>query len=139
MENSVDSGHSKMKRAKIINIFSSDIEDLATYAPEDPDNFNILIQICVGIANQNNNEESGETFDIEIYTPKWLISNFHKNDILLVKHALIVFEYNYELIYQKLKQLIESCTGESWNEIALKIGKFAAWEFEDYDSHSNGH
>ncbi len=79
-------------------------------------------------------QESGETFDIEVYTPRWLLSKYEKDEVFFPKHSLIVFDYNFERIYQKLKQLIESCCGDSWEEIAEKIGKFAACEFEDYQS-----
>jgi len=121
-----------MKRAKIIDVFSPDVEDLFSYRPDDPENFCILLQICVGISGNIDEQKSGETFDLEVYTPKWLLSNYKKDEIIFPKHSLIVFKYDFECIYQKLKKMVESCYGDSWEEIAKKIGAFAAWEFEDY-------
>lgn len=115
-------------KAEIKYIHSPDIEDLETYIPCIEDNFRFLLQVFVGIKG----EKGEESFDIEIYTPKWLLSNCAKNEIILPKYSLIVFEYNFERIFQRIKQLIESCTGNTWEEIAQKAGLIGHWEFEDY-------
>jgi hypothetical protein len=123
-----------MKRAKITEIYSPDVDDLRSYKPENPDNFCILLQINVGADNDLEKDFSGETFDIEVYTPKWLLSAYRNDEIILPKNSLIVFEYDFERIYERLKHLIESCEGSSWDEIAEQVGKFAAWEFNNYEN-----
>ena len=125
---------SEMKRAKVVDILSPGVDDLYSYQPEDPENFCILLQICVGIAGSDSEALSGETFDIEVFTPSWLLSKYHKDEVLFPKHSLIVFHYDFEKIYQKVRDLIESCSGNSWEEITKKIGEFSAWEFEGYQS-----
>jgi len=67
-----------MKKAKVVEIFSPDIDDLLTYEPDDPESFNILLQISVGIENDTKLSESGETFDVEIYTPKMASFKYEK-------------------------------------------------------------
>lgn len=122
-----------MKRAKIIDIFSPNIDDLSSYKPDDPENFCILLQISVGIAGSQQQPESGETFDIEVYTPKWLLSKYQKDEAIFPKNSLIVFEFDFDRIKKRIRKEVENCTGESWNEIANKISTFSAWEFEGYD------
>ena len=47
---------------------------------------------------------------------------------------LIVSEYDLDVIKAEIDLCVESCTGENWSAIAQKISRFAAWEFEDYQS-----
>ena len=65
-------------------------------------------------------------------TPRWLIANGKESDIIIGRHHLIVFEYNYQRIYNKLKELVEDIDGDTWDDIGNKIGRIGRWEFEDY-------
>ncbi len=77
-------------------------------------------------------KEGKESFDIQICTPNWLLSNLKKDDVISGGHFLITPEYNYERILQKSKSLIESCSGNTWGEIPEKVSRIGFWEFEDY-------
>lgn len=121
-----------MKKAILIDVFSPDVEDLPSFKPDDPENFCILLQLSVGFSENDLQNPSGETFDLEVYTPKWLLSKYKKDAIFFPRHTLLVFSFNYREIYKKIKRAIEYCTGETWEEIAKKINTFAAWEFEEY-------
>ncbi|MFN9303365.1 MAG: immunity 8 family protein [Candidatus Kapaibacterium sp.] len=116
-------------KAILQNIYSTDIDvPLADYQPVDPDNFGFLVRLIIG------EEKLGgeESFDVMICTPQWLISNHSKSDIIIGRHHLIVFEYNYERIHSKLKSLIEEIELKTWDEIGLGVGRIGKWEFEDY-------
>lgn len=116
-------------KAILKDFYSTDIDvPLLDYIPPFPDNFGLLARLIV------REEKMGgeESFDIIICTPQWLISNYKKSDIIIGRHYLIVFEYNYQRIYSKLKSLIEEIEEENWDEIGLKIGRLGKWEFEDY-------
>lgn len=115
-------------KAKLIDLHSPDIDDLFNYVPEDPENFSFLLQAFVGIEGQ----EGEESFDIEVYTPKWLLSNHKKQDIIFAHYSIIVFAYEFSSIHGKIKSTIEGCTGSSWEEIAKKVGQIGRWEFENY-------
>lgn len=113
----------------IKNFFSPDIDiPLSDYVPISSDNFCFLATLIVG------DEKLGgeESFDIIICTPQWLNSNHDVSDIIVGRHYLIVFEYNYQHIYSKLKSLVENIRGDNWDEIGLKISRIGKWEFEDY-------
>lgn len=108
---------------------SSDIRvPLSDYSPENPDNFGFQARIIVG------EETIGgeESFDFVICTPSWLMSRYQKSDIVVGRHLLIVFEYDYSRILSLLRSTVERATGESWEEIAEKLSRLGYWEFEDF-------
>jgi len=116
-------------RAILKEFYSLDIDmPLVEFYPEKHNNFGFWARMIIG------EKEIGgeESFDILICTPKWLLNNHAKNEIIFGKHHLIVFEYNYHNIYKKLKYTVENTEGNDWNEIGLKLGAIANWEFEDY-------
>ena len=41
-------------------------------------------------------------------------------------------EYDFARIHNSLRQLIEACVGETWEVVALLVGRLGKWEFEDY-------
>jgi len=115
-------------KAELKSWYCPDIDDLSIYSPECSDNFNFLFRAIVGPMDS----ESRESFDIQVCTPKWFLSNMKVDEIIIGRHFLIVREYNYDRIVTKLKKLIESCHGKTWDEIAEKVGRIGFWEFEDY-------
>jgi Immunity protein 8 len=116
-------------KAILKGFYSTDIDiPLSDYVPILPDNFGFLVRLIVG------EEKMGgeESFDVMLCTPQWLISNCEAADIIIGRHYLIVFEYNYQRIYTKLKSLIEDIEANSWEDIGSIIGRVGKWEFEDY-------
>jgi len=113
--------------AEIKYIHSPDIEDISTYQPEDTGCFSFLLQVMVG----PNNQEGEESFDIEVVTPKWLLKKYDEDEILIGRHRLIVFKYDWDRIMRTINRHCESCNGETWSEIAEKVGRLGRWEFED--------
>lgn len=115
-------------KAKLKSWYCPDIDDLLNYSPENPENFCFLFRAMVGPCD----EEGSESFDIQICTPQWLLCKLNKRDVFLARHFAIVLEYNFEIILNTIKQLIESCNGSDWNAVAHKVGRIGYWEFEDY-------
>ncbi len=115
-------------KAKIINFESPDIPNFEEYWPEDETSFSFYLELSVG----GTGIEGYEIFGITVCTPNWLLENCEKDKILFLRHYLIVFEYDYKRIIDKVKAKIENLVAENWDELALKIGKICYWEFEDY-------
>ena len=118
-------------RVALKHLHSPDIADLATYCPQDPAKFCFLLQMMVGPASQ----AGAESFDITVCTPQWLAEHCPTDAILVGRHHLIVMEYDFARIQNYLRQLIEACVGENWEEVALQVGRLGKWEFEDYTDH----
>ena len=114
--------------AKLKSWYCPDIGDLTSYSPPQFDNFCFLFRAMVGPAER----EGKESFDIQVCTPKWLLSNMREDDIIPGRHFLIVLEYHFEKILNRIRNLIESCTGDDWDEIAEQVSRIGFWEFEDY-------
>lgn len=115
-------------KAEIKRLHSPDIDNLSIYSPENSNNFGFLLQVLVGIKGI----ESEESFDMIVCTPKWLEANFNKSDVLFGEHYLIVFQFSFERIRNKINDYIDGLTEEDWGQLASKIDRIGKWEFRDY-------
>lgn len=115
-------------RAKLKEFYSLDL-DINSYWPDQLDNFGFWIRAMIGPEG----EEGAESFDIQICTPKWLISKYSAEEVLFGHHMLIVFEYDLDRIKNKISRYCDSCSGGTWQEIANKLTRIGYWEFEDYN------
>ena len=114
--------------AKLKSWYCPDIEDLSAYVPPQSDNFCFLFRAMVG----PDDREGKESFDIQVCTPKWFLSRMKEGDIICGRHFLVVIEFDFDRIFNKIKSLVESCNGNDWDTVAEKVGRIGFWEFEDY-------
>jgi len=114
-------------RAKLKSIIVSDI-DPESFWPEEEDNFGFYLQAIIG----PDNEEGGDTFGFQICSPKWLMEEYKKSDLIFGRHIIIALQYDFLAIEKKISDLCQKSTGDSWPEIAKKLSRFGYWEFEDY-------
>ena len=115
-------------KAEIKSIYSLEIDDLPNYIPSDPEAFSFQLRLIAGPES----EPGEESFDIQVCTPKWLLENHRREDIIIGRHYLIVMEYNYERILRFINKFLLRCEGSTWTEVAEKLGRLGFWEFEDY-------
>src|SRR4051794_8338055 len=101
-----------MIRAELTAILCSVVPDgdFSKFHPDDPGCFSCALQLLVGIQNQG----GGESFQLTVCTPQWLAANHSKDDIVIGKNLLIVFDFQYAHIVQWLHRYVERCTGETW-------------------------
>lgn len=112
-------------RAQIKNYFSPDI-DLRTFWPEDEESFNFLLSLSIGIEG----EDSAANFDVQVISFKSLNEDFE--DFLFGRHRIFLKTYDIKLLISKIERYVESCSGSSWDEIAIKLSKFAKYEYDEY-------
>jgi hypothetical protein len=117
-------------KAIVKGSISPDVNDLENYIAPDSANFGFLMQLLIGPEN----EEGFESFDIVVCTPQWLSETHASDDIIIGRHHLIVFEYNYDRILKKINSYIEELNENTWPALAQKIARLGKWEFEDYTS-----
>ncbi len=115
-------------KAKIKSFYSSNVKDLDNYSPPDMENFCFLLELLIG----PDKEDGEESFNIQVCTPKWLLSNMKKDDIILANHYLIVMEYDFKRILNHIQKLVETCSGKNWDEVSEKVSRIGYWEFENY-------
>lgn len=114
-------------RAKLKEFYSLDF-DLNSYWLDEFDNFVFWVRAMIG----PDTEEGAESFDMQICTPTWLISQHSESEVIFGRHMLIVFEYNLDRIKSKVSRYCDSCSGKDWPEIVEKLSRIGYWEFEDY-------
>ena len=115
-------------QAELRYLISPDAPDLEHYVPQDPDCFCILVQAIVGPKNQLGEE----SFDFLVCTPDWIKRRVQEEGYLLSRHYLILPLYNYNRLFQIIKDLCERTQGPDWNTVATRLGCYGLWEFEDY-------
>lgn len=67
-----------------------------------------------------------------VYTPRWFPDPFAKDDVVMGRHYLVIFEYDYERLINRINTYLELCSGETWQDVARKVARIGLWEFEDY-------
>ena len=75
-----------------------------------------------------------ESFDLIVCTPDWLTTEIDESGPQFGRHLLIVSEMNPAAIDRALRVKFESETGTDWDDLALKLGRWGHWEFEDHDN-----
>jgi len=100
--------------------------DLSNYQPEQDDCFQFLAHLCIGPVG----EEGINHFDVFICTPEWLCKHHWVPE--LMRHTLLVRKYDLDEITKTITDYIDQCEGNDWMEIAQKLSRVFAWEFEDY-------
>jgi Immunity protein 8 len=112
-------------RAQLKWLHSPDVPDLKNFKPDGP--FSILLQAMAGPV-----EAPGEeSFDIVVCTYDWLQANPPAR-ITPGRHYLFVAEFDYNELFDYLRNYCSDCEGGTWDEVALKVGRIGRWEFEDY-------
>jgi hypothetical protein len=117
-------------RAQVRELFSLEIDDLATWTPPDPECFALPIRVMAGPQD----DEGSESFDLTLCTPAWLQASLSTDGILNGRHHLIVKQYDFARVTAFIRGYVESCTGATWAEVGEKVGRLGYWEFEDYQS-----
>ena len=117
-------------RAEVRSLTTVDFGDLEKYDPEVFDNFCVAIRVMVGPYGA----PGEESFDAFVCTTKWLEQELQAAEILLARHYLIVRTFNYEVLRKFIEQYVRRCEGDSWEEVARKVGYLGRWEFENYQA-----
>jgi len=114
--------------AELKGIISPDTCNLEAYLPADPGNFSLLLQVMVGLKNQDGHE----SFDITVCTPIWLNSILESDGAMVGQHFLFVRQYDYPLIVDKIRRFLSHCSGDCWSAVAEKVSHLGHWEFDAY-------
>lgn len=114
-------------KAKLNLIWSSDVDFLETWTP--PGDFSVVLRLEVG-PDEGQGEES---FDLTVCTGGWLARQAREAGMIDGRHHLIVATFDWARIRSYIQERVDACTGDSWDEIATQLSRFAHWEFEDYD------
>ncbi len=118
-------------KAQLKELFSLELVDsLEEFYPENEYNFGFSVRLMIGL----DDGMGSESFDMFVCTPDWIKSHYTEEGYLWGFQTLIVLKYDFDLIKTEIARQISYCTGNSWIEIARKLSKLGAWEFENYQT-----
>lgn len=100
--------------------------ELATYWPDEEDNFLIGIDIVIGPIEK----DGGDVFSAQVCSPKWLIENY--NEPIFCRNLIILERYDEALITRNLERIVDEVERPTWRELAMYFARYFHWEFEDY-------
>jgi hypothetical protein len=115
-------------RAEVKAIYTTDMDYLELYPPEDPGRFRIWVRAMVG----SKVGEGEDSFDICVCTPSWIEEACEREGFVVGRHFLVVGRFDVAFIKKVIIELIEGCEGNTWQEVAEKVSRIGHWEFEDY-------
>jgi len=117
-----------MFQAKLRHLVSPDADPLEDFRPNRE--FGILVQAIVGPADG----PGEESFDFLLCTPEWFADNklTQLSSVVSGRHILFVREFDFGALYRFIANYCDGCVGDTWKEVAEKVGRIGHWEFEDY-------
>lgn len=111
-----------------LKTLGNDLCDLDVYFPEEIDNFIMSLTLTIGPVS----EVGSNYFYVRVCTPEWLCK--HQWLPELMRHTLLVRKYDLGEITKTITDYIDQCEGKDWMEIAQKLSRVFAWEYEDYQA-----
>lgn len=115
-------------RAEIKNLFSLEIDELEGFTPPDPAVFRVSLRLIAGPEGQ----PGEESFDFEVCSPRWLDQQINDEDLLLVRHKLLMRTFDFAKVRRFVERYVQGCEGHTWQEVANKLARLGHWELEDY-------
>jgi hypothetical protein len=74
-----------------------------------------------------------ETFQATVCTPAALAELVARDGVVPGRHYIFVESLNTEQVENFVHDRLRRISGETWTELAEKIGRIGYWEFEDYE------
>lgn len=115
-------------KLELKRLHSPDVLDLRGFSPRKKDKFGFSMQIMVS-------ELGGvgeESFDVVVCSPIWLMENYKQKNVIFGREFIIMFQFNYEQLYDKILNYVNSIDGKNWDDLANEMSRIGHWEFEGY-------
>ena len=112
-------------RVAVHEVTFPDFDGGAAFDPEDCVQ---LVEIMAGPSEGPGRER----FQATVCTPAALSRILAGREVLVGRHWLFVESFQPALVERFLRKLITNIEGRDWHEVALRLGRLAQYEFEDY-------
>jgi len=117
-------------RAELKRLSSTDV-DMQSFVPDDEGIFGFWCHAEIGPAY----EDGTDLFQFCVCSPAWLASEMSSGrspEPMFGRDLILMNAYDFGKVFALIDRYLARCTGETWDEIAPKIGRVGSWEFEDY-------
>lgn len=115
-------------KQELKSIFLFEAASFLEFVPEISHNFHVLASLTIG----GEGEAGGSDFSLGICTPTWLEHHIQNTGPLSGRHLLIVNCFDAARIRAHIEKIISQCERADPAETNALLGRFFAWEFEDY-------
>jgi hypothetical protein len=112
-----------------VQTFDAGVDDHRTWqSPDGP--WSIYLDLTLGPA-----EDLGEEiFGLTVCNGEWLASRAAQDGIVSGRHHVIMATYDWPTVERYLEEQVRAAEGDTWTEVAERLARLAAWEFEDYEA-----
>jgi hypothetical protein len=116
-------------RAELHSLDTADARHgaLDAFVPEDSEHFGLAVTATIGPADGR----GGEQFQFTVCSPSWLAAEDRPKGFAF-QRTLLLDRWSAELVERAIADLCRHTEGETWQEVAQKLSRYAHWEFEDY-------
>lgn len=94
---------------------------------EEYDDFWVTVEADIGPENGM----GAETFTFHVTSPKRLGFMGMTGEIQVGRGLLIMNDYNYEQVKQRINTLLKGCVRDTWQEVSITVAKYARWEYDE--------
>lgn len=104
---------------------------LSEFTPADPTYFGALLDATIGPAGGLGEE----IFQATVCSPRWLADNVlagPNKGFAFVRHHLVIDHWDAAHVEKLIVDLCGRVSGPTWSDVANKLSRYLAWEFEDY-------
>lgn len=105
-------------------------DSIQAFAPASPDHFGVLVAAEIGPSVGL----GSEVFYLTVCSPSWLAENAlegaHKGSVFL-RHHLVLDAWGASQVDRAVNDLCRRSAGDRWQETAVKLSRYLAWEFEE--------
>ena len=112
-------------KPRLVHLYSVDVSG---ELPADPTDCWVVVQAEIGLEG----EEGADLFTFYVCTVTKLRAVLRAEGCLVGRHLLLLERFDWERVERAITRIIDKTEGDTWEEIAGKIGRFGLWEFEDY-------
>jgi hypothetical protein len=111
-------------RARLKSLRCDDIPDLARWQPPEPEAFAVPLVLEVGALGIRGRER----FTLLAVTPAWLAARHGRSGAVLGHGLVLLQEWDFPRLKAFLAREVERCSGETWPDVARRVGRIARWE-----------
>ena len=103
--------------------------DLWSWVPDSAADVYLLVELEIG----ERGVDGADIFSLLIATPEALRARAADGtSVLLGRGSLVVAQFDWPDIWEKIQALVASCAAETWGETCWKLQRHFCWEYESF-------
>ena len=112
-----------LKSPEIQDYWCSEVNDLDSWEPEDPQYVDLWFSVAIGIKGN----DAADDFQVHLVSESQLRHTYNKNYLLVIPY----YE-NWSDVMNRLSECIEDCKDINWSGMSAQLEKLYLWEYHDY-------